>query len=259
MKNKKLLLLQNNSNNLNKSILNKNNEAIPIKFNENIKILKDISEEDIEKYKQFYLDNDYVVIKNILTTEIIETFNNYIKFTSKLDNIQFNRKHNIDWEGNNNYLINFFQKKTLDFYKSITNNNIYSTFSFAMEYNTDCEVLPHLDLIQNEISSTICYNSEGDYPLYLSNEFIENNYNNRYSLKNSDSIHSEKICKLDINVGDIGIFNGRNHLHWRNKLDKNLNYRALLSHYSITKPDSEEWKAKTKDDVPFKNSIQNIY
>ena len=48
-------------------------------------------------------------------------------------------------------------------------------------------MFPHLDLIINEVSSTICFSSNEDYPIFISSNFIENNYNHRYTeyLENS--------------------------------------------------------------------------
>ena len=43
---------------------------------------------------------------------------------------------------------------------------------------------------------------------------------------------SANIVKLNINVGDIGVFNGRNHLHFRDKVTENLNYKAIIFHWS---------------------------
>ena len=58
---------------------------------------------------------------------------------------------------------------------------------------------------------------------------------------------------------EIDIFNGRNHLHWRNKLNDDIKYKAILSHYSVTKLGTQEYKDKSCQDVPYENSIHFIY
>jgi hypothetical protein len=174
------------------------------------------------------------------------------------DKPQFGRKHNNEF-GKLPTILEF-QKETLWFYKRILGDAYYATFAFAMEYIKNAEVFPHLDLICNEASSTICYHDTGKYPLYLCKEYVENNYNMRYSIKSSSLIPDDQKIELDIRSGDIGIFNGRNHLHWREKLNEDIIHRGILSHYSYTIGGSEEYKKKTSEDVPFENSVgSDIY
>jgi len=220
-----------------------------------MKIIKDVSEDVLEKYRCFFKLNDYVLIKDILTEEFINLCMNNIIFTEETlkDKPQFGRKHNIDF-GKSDIILNF-QKETLEFYKKIIGEEYFTTFAFAMEYIKNSEVFPHLDFIFNEVSSTVCYFDTGSYPLYLCKDYIENNYNHRYSISSSSLIEEDKKIKLDIRCGDIGIFNGRNHLHWREKLHEDIIQRGILSHYGRTKPGSEEYKKKTSENVPFENSV----
>jgi hypothetical protein len=222
-----------------------------------MKHLKNISENILQEYRYFFKLNDYVLIKDILTEECINLFMNNITFNEETlkDKPQFGRKHN------NNFgkldIILEFQKETLEFYRKIIGDEYFTTFAFAMEYIKDAEVYPHLDLICNEVSSTICYHDTGSYPLYICKDYMENNYNHRYSIGSSSIISEDKKIKLDIRCGDIGIFNGRNHLHWREKLNEDIVHRGILSHYSYTKPGTEEYKIKTSLKVPFENSVQS--
>lgn len=218
--------------------------------------LKTLSEEDLGNYREFFLKNDYVLLKDVLTDEGKDYLNKMEFQSTSGDHPQFGRNHNNE---DFRYIINEYVSDTLGFYKKIIGEQFYSTFAFAMEYIKDNYVNPHLDLVINEISSTVCYHSDGQYPLYMSSEFIENNYNHRYSLKHHNSIPLEKRIKINIECGDIGIFNGRNHLHWREKLTDDIHYRALLSHYSYTIGGSNEWNKKTSEEVPHENSIGPIY
>ena len=221
----------------------------------NVNYLKELDDTKIEEYSTFYKQNDYVLIKDILTPEAINIFRNSenIEWDDETlkDKLQFTRRHNTDMISNN--IIKDFQEKTLDFYKKIIDNKLQKTCAFAINYNKDSYVFPHLDLIINEVSSTICFSSNEDYPIFISSNFIENNYNHRYT-EYLENIPIDSIREMNIKPGDIGIFNGRNHLHWRNKQENNINYSAILSHYILTIPGSEEWKSKTILQVPFENS-----
>ena len=219
-----------------------------------MKYLKDIDENTFKEYSLFFKNNDYVLIKDILTPECIDLFMTITFDDSTLsDKPQFGRKHNNDF-GKLSIILEF-QKETLGFYKKIIGDEYYATFAFAMEYIKNAEVFPHLDLLCNEVSSTKCYHDTGKYPLYLCKEYVENNYNHRYSIKSSSLIPDEQKIELDIRAGDIGIFNGRNHLHWREKLNDDIINRGILSHYSYTIGGSKEQQIKTSVDVPFENSV----
>lgn len=222
-----------------------------------MKFLKKTSDFDLEQYKLFFKNNHYVLIKDILTEECINLFMNNITFTEETlkDKYQFGRKHNNNC-GESEIILEF-QKETLEFYRKIIGEEYFTTYAFAMEYIKGSEVFPHLDLICNEVSSTICYYDTGSYPLYICKDYMENNYNHRYSIGSSSIIPEDKKIKLDIRCGDIGIFNGRNHLHWREKLNEDIVQRGILSHYSYTKSGTEEYKIKTSVDVPFENSLQS--
>lgn len=216
-----------------------------------MKYLKELSEEKILEYRNFLKKNDYLLVKNILTDECINYFNNNIKFGNNLDELQFGRRHNL--KDHSQVICNDYLNESFNTYKKILGEEYYVTYTFAMLYEKGNELLPHLDLIQNEISATTCYASEKDYPIYISKQFMENNYLDRYT-EDINNVKEEDKIKINIQVGDIGFFNGRNHLHFREKLEENINYRGILTHYSKTKEDSDEWKKKTSDQVPYLNS-----
>ena len=131
-----------------------------------MKYYNDLSEKEIIFYKDFLNKNSYILVKNILTNEAIKYFKENINFGESLDNVQFGRKHNlkdISYEICNDYL-----NQSFELYKKILGDEYYTTYGFAMLYNKNNELLPHLDLIYNEMSATTCYDSEDDYPIYIS-------------------------------------------------------------------------------------------
>lgn len=215
-----------------------------------MKYIRNLSEKEINEYRNFLKKNNYLLIKNILTEEAINYFTDNIKFGNNLNELQFGRCHNeINCQG---ICDNYFNE-TFKLYKKILGEEYYTTYTFAMLYRKGNELLPHLDLIQNEISATTCYASEKDYPIYISKPFIENNYKERYT-EDINKIKEEDKIEINIQVGDIGFFNGRNHFHFRKKLTEDINYRGILTHYSKTIIDSDDWNKKTSETPPFFNS-----
>ena len=216
-----------------------------------MKYIKDLSEEEINEYRVFLKNNDYVLIKNILTEEAIKYFTDNIKFGENLDELQFGRCHNL--KDNSQVICTDYLEETFKLYKRILGEEYYTTYNFAILYGKGNILLSHLDLLENEISATTCYASEKDYPIYISRQFMENNYLERYT-DDINNIKEEDIVEINIQVGDIGFFNGRNHLHFRKKLEEDINYRGILTHYSKTIKDSDEWKKKTSEKTPYLNS-----
>lgn len=220
-----------------------------------MKYIKDLSEEEINHHRDFLKKNHYVLIKNILTKESINYFIDNIKFGENLDALQFGRCHNL--KDNSQVICNDYLEETFQLYKKILGEEYYTTYTFAMLYGKGNELLPHLDLIENEISATTCYASEKDYPIYISKQFMENNYSERYT-DDINNIKEEDKIEINIQVGDIGFFNGRNHLHFRKKLEEDINYMGILTHYSKTIRDSDEWKTKTSEIPPYLNSNSGL-
>ena len=159
---------------------------------------------------------------------------------------QFGRNH-INCEE-----FDIFHKELYDIVKNIIGNQYYPTYYYGMEYTINNELLPHLDLITNEISATAVFNSEYNYPIFISKEFFNNNYSNRFTISKKECLEKYTPIQIDANEGDIIFFNGRNHFHWREKKENNLKYCAILTHYSKT-PENQRHLVSNIT-VPFENS-----
>jgi len=217
--------------------------------------LKQLTTEEIENYRVFFNDNHYLLLRNILTEEAIELFKT-IEFSddSLKDRLQFGRRHGLNMC--NDEIVNRYHIETLDFFKMIIGEQFFKTCAFAMEYIKGSEVNAHMDFVINEVSTTVCYNTNGNYPIYVDSRYNENNYNFRYTLPKGVEIPEEFKIEFCLNSGDILMFNGRNHFHWRNKLEEDIQYQAILAHYSSTRGGTEEWTKKMSQDVPKENSFE---
>jgi hypothetical protein len=116
-------------------------------------------------------------------------------------------------------------------YSQLLNKKLTNFIGFAMKYNENSDCKPHYDNYNMPISSTICFKNEEkiSYPLYIDSSYFNNPHTFRLTVDDKDNIPKENIEKIDINEGDIGIFRGRNHLHWRDKKYVK-DYRAILCH-----------------------------
>ena len=230
-------------------------------------ILRKIDDREIMELSKFFIENDYFIIKNIISQEDIEYLNSNIKFSNglKTEPTQFFREHSHDIiiDKIHDDLTKILEKLNL-------RNKYYRTYNFGMLYNKNSELFPHLDLITNELSATLCFNQEENYPIYIDKNYIVNKYNNRFTTKIENISDKDKI-KIDIQAGDIAFFNGRNHYHFRDKLEKDINYKAFLLHWSTcvymktneyNNPskyqilDQRYYDEYTKNNVEFENSPQ---
>jgi hypothetical protein len=100
-----------------------------------------------------------------------------------------------------------------------------------MKYNENSDCIPHYDNYNMPISSTICFYNEDkiNYPLFIDTSYFNNPHPFRLTIDDKNGIPQDNRVKIDINEGDIGLFRGRNHLHWREKKYVK-DYRALLLH-----------------------------
>jgi hypothetical protein len=207
---------------------------------DNIKVFSFISLEKSNELLNFFNENDYVLLNNVLTDEIKIYLKENILFTKKNalnDARQFFREHND--EEASDFIKRFFVA-IHPFYEFVLKKELTKIIGFCMKYNENSDCKPHYDNYNMPISSTICFYNEDKitYPLYIDKSYLNNPHPFRLTVDDKVGIPEENKIKIDINEGDIGIFRGRNHLHWRDKLPVK-DYRALLCHTEDYKYDNK--------------------
>jgi hypothetical protein len=196
-----------------------------------IKVFNYITDIECDIILNNFKENDYAIIKNILTDEIKTYLKNNITFNKHNylnESRQFYREHHDE---ECSQFINEFQQSIHFFYESILNKKLTKFIGFSMKYNSNSEMKPHYDNYNMPISSTICYYNEDriSYPIYIDKASFNNPYPFRLTVDDAKGIPEENKIKLDLNEGDIVIFRGLYHLHWREKKDIK-DYRAILCH-----------------------------
>jgi len=196
-----------------------------------IVVFNNISYENALEMALFFKKNDYLLIKEILTEEIKEYLKNRITFDQHNyinERLQFFREHNDD---SCSSLISRFITTIKPFYEYVLQITLSPPVGFGMKYNENSDCKPHYDNYNMPISSTLCFYNEDkiSYPFYIDTAFFNNPHPFRLTVDDKDGIPEDNKQKIDINDGDIGIFRGRNHLHWRDKKYVK-DYRAILLH-----------------------------
>lgn len=104
-----------------------------------------------------------------------------------------------------------------------------------MKYIKNSDMDPHYDNLHNPISSTVCYHftpNGTSNPLLLDRAKFANPYTQRMTVADKGGIPTSNVVRMDLAPGDIAAFRGRNHLHWREAISVDMDYRALLLHFS---------------------------
>lgn len=88
---------------------------------------------------------------------------------------------------------------------------LYPVYSYARIYYEGSELEKHHDRESSEVTLSICLEKEEDWPLYVQNEKGE--------------VHA-----INLDVGDVGIYSGRKHQHWREPLKGKRHIQAFLQY-----------------------------
>ena len=88
---------------------------------------------------------------------------------------------------------------------------LYPVYSYARIYYEGSELKKHQDRESSQVTLSICLEKEEDWPLYVKNSKGETN-------------------ALNLDVGDVGIYSGRDHEHWREPLKGKRHIQACLQY-----------------------------
>ncbi|HEX7686619.1 MAG TPA: hypothetical protein VF453_02880 [Burkholderiaceae bacterium] len=196
--------------------------------------LFDIDPADLHKASLDFVRDGYVLVKQALTPEFCEFCESTIKFDERVrsDSRQFYRDHNLK-DGMSDVLVEMFHSLSVPLFAAIAGMTVKKQYSFAMKYVAGSNLLPHWDLDLNSISATVCYKgSSQSNPIYIDRARFLNPYVNRVTIKDKGSIPRANVARIDVEHRDIGIFRGREHLHWRDLIEFEEDYRAMLIHFT---------------------------
>ena len=199
-----------------------------------VRLFKTMSRERFSSLSNFWRENEYVLIEDALTEGAISLLKEHITYeqmNSVNDSRQFFRVHND--RDCDPFILEFLAASNA-YYSAILSVDIVPAYGFAMKYVRNSDMDPHYDHVNNPISSTVCYNFSPDHlsnPIYVDRARFENPYTHRLTIKDRDGIPIENVVELHLRAGDMAVFRGRNHLHWRKFVVDDMDYRAILLHY----------------------------
>lgn len=96
---------------------------------------------------------------------------------------------------------------------------LFPTYSYARIYYEGSELQRHFDRPSSEVTVSVCLEKEVDWPLYV---------------KNADGV----VHAINLEVGDLGIYSGRKHEHWRDPLVGKRHVQAFLQYVNAEGEDA---------------------
>lgn len=120
------------------------------------------------------------------------------------------------------------------------NMKLYPTYSYARIYYQGSELQKHFDRESSEVTVSVCLQKDVDWPLYV---------------KNSEGT----IHQIDLEVGDLGIYCGRKHEHWRDPLPGKKQIQAFLQYVDANGASSWlKWDTRPVLGMPFEYAADNV-
>tara|TARA_Y100001954_G_scaffold160792_1_gene170729 strand:+ start:158 stop:1135 length:978 start_codon:yes stop_codon:yes gene_type:complete len=187
-----------------------------------------IAKEDILKYKHELDTKGYTVVPQILSSRGIDELNVNVRFGENEGALQGWRRHSTK---ESSPTVASFHEDVAFIFRHVLGDVKNSTYSFALEYDEHSFLPPHLELVYNEISMTLCYFRDNESDLFIDKYWQENKYAERFTAAEDEMPPNGRVERMRLRAGDIGIFNGRNHLHWRDKFATALTWRGILFHF----------------------------
>jgi len=200
-----------------------------------VRLFNHRTQADLDALAELWKRQGFLLVRSALTPEAVDLLTREVTFHKRLsvhDVRQFYRAHNDD---ECNGLLREVLEAANGFYSVLLRASLASEYAFAMHYIKNSDMDPHYDNYNNNISSTICYHATPEdlkNPIFVDKAKFSNPYTMRVTVKDRDGIPGQNVVELDLKPGDMAVFRGRNHLHWRNFVSDDMDYRAVLLHYS---------------------------
>jgi len=121
-------------------------------------------------------------------------------------------------------------------------HELVPVYSYARIYYKGSQLKKHFDRPSSEVSVSVAISKEPEYnwPIYI---------------KNEDGVEHE----INLDVGDIVIYSGRKHEHWRNPYEGNKVVQAFLQYVEADGPYSYlKWDTKPALGLPAEFVRQEI-
>ena len=169
-----------------------------------------------------------VIVNNVLEDSAIDVFKDYYRESIKNGYFVLGDNQSNRYKSNNESFSRFLHYEILPLIEKIIGKRLKPTYSYLSAYTKDADLPPHTDRPDCEYTvSFIVDKPDGvSWPIYFDKEKQPIKGKGRYSVKPDKA----NCVACDCGANGLMIFNGRDHVHYREALEYDY-YNILLLHY----------------------------
>ena len=199
--------------------------------------LNDISKRDngiLNKnlLKDEYIFDEYnpVILNNVINDEALDILKNYIKGAINRKEIDLGDRQSNRFRARNETVTRFLHYEVLELIRKITKKDVRPTYTYLSCYTKDADLPAHTDQPDCEytVSFIIDKPENSNWPIYLDKKKQPHKHKGR-----ADHTPKKEDCiSCDCDSGGLMIFNGTDHIHYREPSIYDY-YNIVLLHYRI--------------------------
>ncbi len=183
-----------------------------------------------ELLNQTYKFDEYnpVVLNNVIETLALDAIQKYIKQAINDKEIDLGDRQSNRYKARNETVTRYLQYELLPLIRKITGKMVKPTYTYLSCYTKDSDLPPHTD--QADCEYTVSFIIEKPvnthWPIFLDKTKQAVKHKGRYQEKPE----KENCIACDCESGGLMIFNGTDHIHYREALEYDY-YNIVLLHY----------------------------
>lgn len=179
---------------------------------------------------EYTTDSDFfrLAINDVIVVEALNIFKRYYKETIKQDVWELGDRQSNRYKSHNEPMSRFLHYELLPFIEKITGKTLRPTYTYMSAYVKGAELPGHTGREDCEYTvSFIVDKPEGsNWNIYVHKIRQAEKYKGHYP----DNPPKEECEAVDCDAGGLMIFQGTDHIHFREKLDYDY-YNIVLLHY----------------------------
>lgn len=185
------------------------------------------------------MKQDYIVINNAIPADLCRFISTEFRMFETMFNIM---RPNFQNDGINNafaeYCLPFMEALSLYLQPTVENlldKKLYPSYSYGRIYKTGSELPKHVDRRSSEYTLSCCLEKDPvDWALCFEN-------------------YNKEVFNVDLNEGDVVLYQGRKYLHWRDGPFKGKEQVQAFIQYVDANGDSADlkWDGKPAMSLPY--------
>lgn len=168
------------------------------------------------------------IVNNVIDAEFLSILQSYYKDTIDSSTWELGDKQSNRYKSHNEPMSRFLHYEILPLIEKIIGKSMKPTYTYLSAYVKGADLPPHTDRADCEYTvSFVIDKPEGsNWNIYVHKPQQPVKHKGRYNIKPS----LEECEPVDCDAGGLMLFQGTDHIHFREKLDHDY-YNILLLHY----------------------------